>query len=93
MPHRRKICRHLQAFAGICRHLQAFAEIVLSKETFKLLASKPTFAEKLDFIVEWFRSSEGDGKGKKKVDSAIRIFETDKPFEYPSFLAEVLNFA
>jgi len=73
--------------------LQAFAEIVLSRETFKILASKPTFAEKLDFIVEWFRSSEGDGKGKKKVDSAIRVFETDKPFEYPSFLAEVLNFA
>ncbi|EJM84820.1 ATP-dependent nuclease [Pseudomonas sp. GM67] len=75
------------------KELQAFAEVVLSAETFKLLAAKPTFAEKLEFIVEWFRSSDGDGKGKKKVDSAIRVFETDKPFKYPAFLAEVLNFA
>ena len=75
------------------KELQAFAEIVLSTQTFNLLAAKPTFADKLEFIVEWFRSSDGDGKGKKKVDSAIRVFETDKPFKYPVFLAEVLHFA
>lgn len=48
------------------KELQAFAEIVLSTKTFKLLAAKPTFAEKLEFLVEWFRSSDGDGKGKRK---------------------------
>nr|WP_229699130.1 hypothetical protein [Pseudomonas syringae] len=73
--------------------MQAFAEIVLSTKTFSLLAAKHTFAEKLAFIVEWFRSSDGDGKGKKKVDAAIRIFETDEPFKYPAFLAEVMDFA
>jgi predicted ATPase len=75
------------------KELQAFAEIVLSIKTIKLFTAKPTFAEKLEFIVEWFRSGDGDGKGKKKVDTAIRIFETNEPFKYPAFLAEVLNFA
>lgn len=75
------------------KELLAFAEIVLSTKTIKLFTAKPTFAEKLEFIVEWFRSGDGDGKGKKKVDTAIRIFETDEPFKYPAFLAEVLNFA
>jgi predicted ATPase len=75
------------------KELQAFAEIVLSTKTIKLFTAKPTFAEKLKFIVEWFRSGDGDGKGKKKVDTAIRIFETDEQFKYPAFLAEVLNFA
>ena len=75
------------------KELQAFAKIALSSKTFKLFIAKPTFAEKLEFIVEWFRSGDGDGKGKKKVDTAIRIFETDDPFKYPAFLAEVLNFA
>jgi predicted ATPase len=75
------------------KELQAFAKIALSSKTFKLFTAKPTFAEKLEFIVEWFRSGDGDGKGKKKVDTAIRIFETDEPFKYPAFLAEVLNFA
>ncbi|MBI6563158.1 AAA family ATPase [Pseudomonas synxantha] len=81
------------ANAGSEKELQAFAEIVLSTKTIKLFTTKPTFAEKLEFIVEWFRSGDGDGKGKKKVDTAIRIFETDEPFKYPAFLAEVLNFA
>lgn len=75
------------------KELQAFAEIVLSTKTIKLFTAKPTFAEKLEFIVEWFRSGDGDGKGKKKVDTAIRIFETNERFKYPAFLAEVLNFA
>lgn len=81
------------ANAGSEKELQAFAEIVLSTKTIKLFTAKPTFAEKLEFIVEWFRGGDGDGKGKKKVDTAIRIFETDEPFKYPAFLAEVLNFA
>lgn len=75
------------------RELQAFAKIALSSKTFKLFTAKPTLAEKLEFIVEWFSSGDGDGKGKKKVDTAIRIFETDEPFKYPAFLDEALNFA
>src|SRR5450830_196291 len=81
------------ANAGSEKELGAFAKIVLSTKTFNLFTAKPNFAEKLEFIVEWFKSGDGDGKGKKKVDAAIRVFETDKPLIYPAFLAEVLNFA
>lgn len=72
--------------------LLAFAEIVLSKKTYNLLVAEPTFDRKRTFIVDWFTSANGDGKGKKKVDSAIKLFETTKPFKYPAFLDEVLSF-
>ncbi|MDG9930705.1 MULTISPECIES: AAA family ATPase [unclassified Pseudomonas] len=74
------------------KELVAFAKIVLSTKTYNLLAAEPTFDGKRTFIVDWFKSADGDGKGKKKVDSAIRLFETTEPFKYPAFLGEVLNF-
>ena len=73
--------------------LKAFAEIVLSTQTYKLFLKKQTLVEKRAFIVDWFKSVEGDGKGKKKVDSAIKLFETSNSFKHPEFLDEVLNFA
>ncbi|WP_413704519.1 ATP-dependent nuclease [Pseudomonas sp. Pseusp16] len=74
------------------KELVAFAKIVLSTKTYNLLVAEPTFDDKRAFIVEWFKSADGDGKGKKKVDSAIKLFETSEPFKYPAFLGEVLNF-
>ncbi len=74
------------------KELLAFAKIVLSPQTFNLLKAEPTFAAKLEFIIKWFKSADGDGKGKKKVDSAIRLFETTEAFKYPTFLDEVLHF-
>lgn len=70
-----------------------FSKIVLSPQTHKLLLSQPDLAAKTAFIIAWFKSVDGDGKGKKKVDSAIRLFETNDKFKYPAFLDEVLNFA
>lgn len=32
-------------------------------------------------------------RAKKKVDSAIKLFETSDAFKHPAFLDEVLNFA
>lgn len=75
------------------KELLAFAKIVLSTQTYNLLNAEPTFAAKSEFIIKWFKSAGGDGKGKKKVDSAIRLFETAEPFHYPAFLDEVLHFA
>lgn len=72
--------------------LIAFAKIVLSTETYNLLNAKQNLPEKRTFITEWFRSIKGDGKGKKKVDSAIRLFDTSETFKYPAFLYEVFNF-
>lgn len=73
--------------------LENFSKIVLSPQTHKLLQAEPDLAAKTAFIIAWFKSVDGDGKGKKKVDSAIRLFETKDKFKYPAFLDEVLNFA
>jgi AAA15 family ATPase/GTPase len=83
----------IYANSGSEPELVAFAKIVLSTQTFKLLQAKSNLAEKTAFIIEWFKSVPGDGKGTKKVDSAIRLFETEDKFKYPAFLDEVLNFA
>lgn len=74
------------------KELVSFAEIVLSTTTYNLFKKEPTLALKRDFIVAWFKSVDGDGKGKKKVDSAIRLFDTTESFNYPEFLDEVLSF-
>lgn len=83
----------IYANSGSEAELEAFAKIILSTRTFKLLQAKPDLATKTAFIIEWFKSVEGDGKGKKKVDASIRLFETKEKFKYPAFLDEVLNFA
>lgn len=49
--------------------------------------------ERRDFLIEWFRSVKGNGKGTRKVDSAIRLFDGKLDFRYPAFLDEVLDFA
>lgn len=72
--------------------LVAFAKIVFSRQTYSQFDVEQGFSAKRDFITEWFASSKGDGKGKKKVDSAIRLFESTELFKYPAFLDEVFNF-
>ncbi|MGI2025295.1 ATP-dependent nuclease [Shewanella glacialipiscicola] len=74
------------------KELLSFAKIVLSTQTYNLLVKESTFEDKRTFIVDWFKSADGDGKGKKKVDSAIKLFESTESFKYPPFLDEVLNF-
>lgn len=82
----------ISANATLEKDLVAFAKIVLSTQTYKLFTAEQSFHAKRDFITEWFASTKGDGKGKKKVDSAIRLFETTETFKYPAFLDEVFNF-
>jgi predicted ATPase len=83
----------ISANAGSEKELVSFAEIVLSTQTCNLLKKQASLADKRNFIVTWFKSESGDGKGKKKVDSAIKLFDTAEPFKYPAFLDEVLSFA
>ncbi|MES2019576.1 MAG: AAA family ATPase [Pseudomonadota bacterium] len=83
----------IYANCGSEPELVAFSKIVLSPQTHKLLLAKPDLVAKTTFIITWFKSVDGDGKGKKKVDSAIRLFETTDKFKYPRFLDEVFDFA
>ncbi|MNR56487.1 hypothetical protein D3C85_1770710 [compost metagenome] len=73
--------------------MDAFAKEVLSPQTFKLYDEVVTLEERREFLIEWFRSVKGNGKGTRKVDSAIRLFDGKLDFKYPAFLEEVLDFA
>lgn len=72
--------------------LNAFAEEVLSKQTYNLYAKAVDLNKRREFLIEWFRSIKGNGKGARKVDSAIKLFDGNLDFKYPAFLDEVFNF-
>lgn len=72
--------------------LDNYAEIILSKKTLKCFRSKSGIEEKKSFLVDWFKSEKGNGKGKLKVDSAMRLFESAQKFKWPSFLEEAFEF-
>ncbi|MNG89080.1 chromosome segregation protein [compost metagenome] len=72
--------------------LNAFAEEVLSKQTYNLYTKVAGLNKRREFLIEWFRSVKGNGKGARKVDSAIKLFDGNLDFKYPAFLDEVFNF-
>ncbi|PKB20328.1 ATP-dependent nuclease [Janthinobacterium sp. 64] len=73
--------------------LDAFAKEVLSAPTYKLYDANLTLQDRRENLIQWFKSVKGNGKGARKVDSAIRLFDGQLDFKYPEFLDEVLNFA
>lgn len=73
--------------------LEAFAKIILSTATYNKYIKQKPLKEQQDNLIEWFRSEQGNGKGARKVDSAIRLFDCELDFKYPPFLEEVFNFA
>lgn len=72
--------------------LNAFAKEVLSKQTYNLYTGEAGLNKRREFLIEWFRSVKGNGKGARKVDSAIRLFDGGLDFKYPPFLDEVFDF-
>ena len=72
--------------------LDAFAKEVLSTVTYKVYEKSATLEEKRDYLIRWFKSEKGNGKGARKVDSAIRLFDGMLDFKYHAFLDEVLDF-
>lgn len=73
--------------------LDAFAKVVLSSQTNKNYIKCKSLEARREFLIDWFRSERGNGKGARKVDSAIRLFDSQIAFKYPTFLSEVFNFA
>lgn len=82
----------IYANANNLEMLDAFAEMVLSTQTKNLYNKKTTLEDRREFLIDWFRSIKGNGKGARKVDSAIKLFDGSLEFEYPAFLDEVFNF-
>lgn len=73
--------------------LDAYAKEVLSVQTYKLYDENITLEDKRGYLIAWFGSVPGNGKGSRKVDSAIKLFDSVLDFKYPAFLDEVLDFA
>ncbi len=73
--------------------LDAFAKEILSTETFNIYNKEVTLADRRENLICWFKSGKGNGKGARKVDSAVKLFDSTLAFKYPAFLDEVLDFA
>ncbi|KTC00391.1 conjugal transfer protein [Pseudomonas syringae ICMP 11168] len=83
----------IYANATDVKTLDAFAKEVLSTETFNIYNAEVTLEDRRENLISWFKSVKGNGKGARKVDSAIKLFDGRLDFKYPAFLDEVLDFA
>lgn len=70
--------------------IDAFAKLILSKQTYNLYEKELDLDAKTAYLRNWF--SGDTGSGKKKVDSAMRIFESDEEISYPTYLAGAFDF-
>lgn len=83
----------IYANATDIKTLDAFAREVLSTETFNIYNKEVTLEDRRENLIHWFKSVKGNGKGARKVDSAVKLFDGALDFKYPVFLDEVLDFA
>ncbi|WP_299574824.1 AAA family ATPase [uncultured Shewanella sp.] len=72
------------------KELDDYAKITLSTQTYNKYINQKPLGNKVRFLMDWY-ADEG-GAGKKKVDSAMRIFESDHKINYPDFLQKALRF-
>ncbi|MEY8870097.1 ATP-dependent endonuclease [Meridianimaribacter flavus] len=69
--------------------LSKLAKVMLSTQTYNKYEEFKSFDEKKKFFIEWY---EGEDSGKKKVDSAIRIFESDEDIKFPDYLVKAVEY-
>jgi len=79
----------ISANDAVVEDLDKYARIALTAQTYRDYAESVDLASKRDFLKTWFRSG---GEGKKKVDSAIRIFDSTETVHYPTYLLEAVRF-
>lgn len=72
------------------KQLDTYAEVTLSIQTYNKYSKKDGLKKRILFLRKWYRGK--DGAGAKKVDSAMRIFDSNKEITYPPFLKEALRF-
>ncbi|WP_174866693.1 ATP-dependent nuclease [Pectobacterium polaris] len=70
--------------------LDKYAKITLSTQTNKIYKKNKNISDKMRFLKEWYNGE--DGAGKKKVDSAIRIFDSEEKIIYPKVFEDVFNY-
>ncbi len=69
--------------------IDGLAKVMLSKSTYKKYEKIESLEDKQGFLLDWFQT---ESSGKKKVDSAIRIFESDKKINFPEYLTNAIDF-
>lgn len=70
-------------------NLDQLAGVMLSTQTYNIYAEKGSLEEKKEYFESWYS---GTSTGSKKVDSAIRIFESEVEITFPEYLVEAMNF-
>ena len=70
------------------RGLNQFAKIALSKQTYKKY-DEGDIDDRKEFLLDWFS---GEKAGGRKVDSALRIFDSTKKIKFPSYLKDAITF-
>jgi putative ATP-dependent endonuclease of OLD family len=68
--------------------LNNFASVILSEQTYRKY-DDGELGNRKSFLIEWFS---GQGSGARKVDSAMRAFESTKDIKYPDFFTKALSF-
>jgi putative ATP-dependent endonuclease of OLD family len=68
--------------------LDKLAKILLTPPTFKKFQECDGTAAKQSFLKEWYSGN----SGSKKVDSAMRLFETAETILYPDYLLKAVLF-
>jgi putative ATP-dependent endonuclease of the OLD family len=71
--------------------LNKYAKVALSKVTYNKYLEKDALDKKVEYLRKWY-ASDGKNHGSKKVDSAIRIFDSNVAIKYPTYLVKALNF-
>jgi putative ATP-dependent endonuclease of OLD family len=79
----------IEANGDTQQDLDHLAEIMLSVQTYKNYQKSGDLNERKEFLRDWFG---GKDSGGKKVDSAIRIFDSDKTITFPEYLIKAVQF-
>ncbi|MEP3629223.1 MAG: AAA family ATPase [Hyphomicrobiales bacterium] len=79
----------IDANASDATTLDKFAKVILSSQTYNKYDTGDLRARQ-EFLTEWFGGSQS---GAKKVDSAIRAFDSDVEIKFPEYLKKALCFA
>lgn len=69
--------------------LDKLAKIMLSPQTYTLYAASGDLPSKRKFFENWYS---GEDAGSKKVDSAVRIFDSKETISFPSYLTQAVTF-
>lgn len=70
-------------------NLDKLAKVMLSTQTYNKYNKINGLDKKKEFFTQWY---DGEDSGKKKVDSAIRIFDNNEEIKFPDYLTKAVQY-